>query len=110
MGIEFCIAVVLGIILMDVAICIRYNNNNMVIVIKYIYNKKLTDSDILFPVSQQREIYSTLKQMGNYVSYKEVSSPYGHDTFLLDVENIGASIAQYLRFSPPHVPTSETVR
>jgi homoserine O-acetyltransferase len=57
-------------------------------------------SDILFPVWQQKEIADTLKKAGNQqVIYNELGvdvSQFGHDTFLLDVENIGGNLKRFL--------------
>lgn len=65
-------------------------------------------SDVLFPVEQQREMASLLKEAGmsspplvfraqwhcagTKVTYYELSSIYGHDTFLLDFNNLGVAI------------------
>lgn len=65
-------------------------------------------SDVLFPVEQQREMASLLKETGmlsyhywfsnhngiagTKVTYYELSSIYGHDTFLLDFNNLGVAI------------------
>lgn len=67
-------------------------------------------SDVLFPIEQQREMNALLKEAGTYmhtmwschdssiltgnkrVTYYELSSIYGHDTFLLDVNNVGVAI------------------
>eukprot|EP00128_Syssomonas_multiformis_P011790 Colp12_sorted_trinity150504_noHs@3324 len=55
-------------------------------------------SDILFPVTQQQEIASTLKKAGNkQVTYYELDALYGHDTFLLDVYNVGAAVKGHLQ-------------
>ncbi|CAK7238560.1 Serine O-succinyltransferase [Sporothrix eucalyptigena] len=52
-------------------------------------------SDILFPAWQQYEVAEALKQSGNRnVSHYELSeqqSMFGHDTFLLDLVNIGGN-------------------
>jgi len=57
-------------------------------------------SDILFPAWQQREIASTLRRAGNrnvtHMELGEEKSLFGHDTFLLDLENIGGSIKEFL--------------
>ncbi|RKU45454.1 hypothetical protein DL546_007591 [Coniochaeta pulveracea] len=57
-------------------------------------------SDILFPAWQQREIAETLKLAGNRnVAYHELSeeqSIFGHDTFLLDLKNIGGNLKNFL--------------
>jgi len=44
------------------------------------------DSDWLFPSSQSKEIVKTLMQLDKDVSYCEISSPCGHDAFLLEYE------------------------
>lgn len=57
-------------------------------------------SDILFPAWQQREIAETLRQAGNqkvtHVELGEDKSIFGHDTFLLDLENIGGTVKAFL--------------
>ncbi|KAJ2314333.1 homoserine O-acetyltransferase, partial [Coemansia sp. RSA 2704] len=54
-------------------------------------------SDILFPVAQQREIAEILREAGNpHVTYYELDAMYGHDTFLIDVVNVGAAIKGHL--------------
>ncbi|KAJ1741716.1 homoserine O-acetyltransferase [Coemansia sp. RSA 989] len=54
-------------------------------------------SDILFPVKQQKEIADILRRAGNSkVTYYELDALYGHDTFLIDVVNVGAAIKGHL--------------
>ena len=54
-------------------------------------------SDILFPVDQQRELADALRMAGNSrVSYYELGGVWGHDTFLLDVQNVGSAIRGFL--------------
>ncbi|CCM01712.1 uncharacterized protein FIBRA_03777 [Fibroporia radiculosa] len=54
-------------------------------------------SDILFPVEQQREVADALRMTGNQmVSYYELGGVWGHDTFLLDVQNVGGAIRGFL--------------
>jgi len=54
-------------------------------------------SDILFPVEQQRETADALRMAGNdMVSYYELGGVWGHDTFLLDVRNVGGAIRGFL--------------
>ncbi|KIP12793.1 hypothetical protein PHLGIDRAFT_81313 [Phlebiopsis gigantea 11061_1 CR5-6] len=54
-------------------------------------------SDILFPVEQQREVADALRMAGNQmVSYYELGGVWGHDTFLLDVQNVGGAIRGFL--------------
>jgi homoserine O-acetyltransferase len=59
------------------------------------------ESDILFPVWQQREIVSVLKDAGatGDIRYFELGtdiSNYGHDTFLLSLEHIGPPMKLFL--------------
>lgn len=58
-------------------------------------------SDILFPAWQQREIASTLRAVGNtnveHVELGEDVSMFGHDTFLLDLKNVGGTVERFLR-------------
>ncbi|KAI5119502.1 hypothetical protein M0805_002438 [Coniferiporia weirii] len=54
-------------------------------------------SDILFPVEQQREIADALRMAGNSdVRYYELGGVWGHDTFLLDVQGVGGAIRGFL--------------
>ena len=54
-------------------------------------------SDILFPVEQQRELAAAMRMAGNsQVSYYELGGVWGHDTFLLDVQNVGGAIRGFL--------------
>jgi homoserine acetyltransferase len=57
-------------------------------------------SDILFPAWQQREIANTLKRAGNknvtHIELGEEKSLFGHDTFLLDLENVGGAVKTFL--------------
>lgn len=58
-------------------------------------------SDILFPAWQQREIAETLRAVGNesveHIELGEDVSMFGHDTFLLDLKNIGGAVEKFLR-------------
>ncbi|XP_052222230.1 uncharacterized protein LOC127838479 [Dreissena polymorpha] len=54
-------------------------------------------TDILFPIIQQRELATSLTKSGNsHVTFYEIDSLYGHDTFLLDLNNIGAAVKGFL--------------
>ena len=57
-------------------------------------------SDILFPAWQQREVADSLRRAGNrqvtHMELGEDKSLFGHDTFLLDLENMGGSIGRFL--------------
>ncbi|KAJ5906864.1 Serine O-succinyltransferase [Penicillium subrubescens] len=58
-------------------------------------------SDILFPAWQQREIAETLRAAGNktveHIELGEDLSLFGHDTFLLDLKNIGGALGRFLK-------------
>lgn len=57
-------------------------------------------SDILFPAWQQYEVAEALKHGGNrnvsHVELSEQQSMFGHDTFLLDLKNIGGNLRNFL--------------
>ncbi len=53
-------------------------------------------TDILFPVEQQREIAEGFKKSGRDVSYKELDSIYGHDSFLIDKERFAPALREFL--------------
>ncbi|KAI5795829.1 homoserine O-acetyltransferase [Pyronema domesticum] len=57
-------------------------------------------SDILFPAWQQREVADALRAAGNrsvtHVELGEDISLFGHDSFLLDIKNIGGSVRRFL--------------
>lgn len=54
-------------------------------------------TDILFPVWQQRELAAGLRRAGNErVTFYELDSLYGHDTFLLDLNGVGLAVKGFL--------------
>ncbi|KAK3586733.1 hypothetical protein CHS0354_017532 [Potamilus streckersoni] len=54
-------------------------------------------TDILFPIWQQRELAQVLQEAGNNaVTFYELNSIYGHDTFLLDLNGVGAGVKGFL--------------
>ena len=57
-------------------------------------------SDILFPSWQQREVAETIRRTGNenvtHVELGEDKSLFGHDTFLLDLDNVGGELKRFL--------------
>lgn len=56
-----------------------------------------SQTDILFPVEQQRDLSKWIKQSGNsQVSYFEMDSLYGHDTFLLNLNDVGTALKGFL--------------
>ncbi|RKO89258.1 homoserine O-acetyltransferase, partial [Blyttiomyces helicus] len=67
-------------------------------------------SDILFPHWQQREIAECLREAGNSeVTYYELDSIYGHDTFLIDRVNIGGAVKGHLEKNLCDAPTLKSV-
>lgn len=62
------------------------------------------DSDWRFDTSQSRRIVRTLTDAGAAVSFRELRSPWGHDSFLLDVPGYQEAVDAFL--SPdPETPT-----
>ena len=53
-------------------------------------------SDWLFPTASSLELVRALQVVGAEVSYAEITSPYGHDAFLLEPERQHAYIAPFL--------------
>lgn len=54
-------------------------------------------SDWLYPSYQSKEIVSALKANGVDVSYIEMKSSYGHDSFLVEVEDQSRLISHFLK-------------
>jgi len=59
-------------------------------------------SDWLFTPAQSRAIVNALVANGKDVSYCDITSPYGHDAFLLEPKTLGAFISGFL--SATHHP------
>jgi homoserine acetyltransferase len=53
------------------------------------------ESDILFPVNQQREVAYALRDAGVPVEFHALASLQGHDAFLADLPRFGATIGDY---------------
>jgi homoserine O-acetyltransferase len=54
------------------------------------------DSDALFPTYQQRDIVEGVRSHGGRARYREVTSPDGHDGFLLATGQVTAAVAPFL--------------
>jgi homoserine O-acetyltransferase len=55
------------------------------------------DSDWLYPTREARLIVHALNAAGAAVSFVELSSPFGHDAFLLDVPELNRVVDGFLR-------------
>ena len=53
-------------------------------------------TDILFPIQQQQQVAEGLRAGGVAAEFADLDSPQGHDAFLVDVENFGKVIAEFL--------------
>ncbi|QVM85244.1 homoserine O-acetyltransferase MetX [Novosphingobium decolorationis] len=54
------------------------------------------DTDWLYPTSASRNVVQALNAAGKPVSFVELSAPYGHDSFLLDVPALDRVVAGFL--------------
>ena len=54
------------------------------------------DTDWLYPTAEARSIVHALNAVGAAVSFVELSAPFGHDSFLLDVPALDRVIAGFL--------------
>jgi len=54
------------------------------------------DSDILFPLHQQRDLAGALEASGSEVSFHALPSVQGHDAFLVDYATFGPPIREWL--------------
>ncbi|MFU8780043.1 MAG: homoserine O-acetyltransferase MetX [Kiritimatiellia bacterium] len=53
-------------------------------------------SDWLFPPAQSKEIAHALLRAGKNVSYCQLDAPYGHDAFLVDIDNLVQAVSAFL--------------
>ena len=53
-------------------------------------------TDWLFPSSQSRELLSALLQTRRHVTYLELESVFGHDSFLIEVKQLEELIVPFL--------------
>jgi len=59
-----------------------------------------SQTDILFPIWQQKQLAEGLIQSGNSrVTFFELNSIFGHDTFLLDVNGVSTALKGFLEIS-----------
>lgn len=62
------------------------------------------DSDILYPTYQQKEFVDILKALGRPVQYREMVTPHGHDAFLIDFDQLGGMVREFIESLPPPEP------
>ena len=55
------------------------------------------ESDILFPINQQKELAEYLSTNSTKVTYKSLDCIQGHDSFLVDIERFSEEIKCYLK-------------
>jgi len=53
-------------------------------------------SDMLYPSYQQRQIAELLGSVGTPAAFFEIDSPHGHDAFLINLDQIAATVADFL--------------
>lgn len=53
-------------------------------------------TDWLFPTSQSRELTRALVENRKHVSFIELQSTFGHDSFLIDVDNLAMLVSPFL--------------
>lgn len=58
------------------------------------------DTDWLYPTVESRNIVHALNAAGRAASFVELSSPYGHDAFLLDAPEMNRVVDGFLRGAP----------
>ena len=58
------------------------------------------DSDWRFPTAHSAEIVRVLRRAGADVTFEEVASPWGHDSFLLEVPRYHELVAGFLGAPP----------
>jgi homoserine O-acetyltransferase len=53
-------------------------------------------TDMLYPPYQQRQIHAELTASGTPSTFVEIDSPHGHDAFLINFDQVGPPIRQFL--------------
>ena len=53
-------------------------------------------SDLLYPTYQQRQIRDLVLAGGAPAEYVEIDSPHGHDSFLINLDQVGPPLSRFL--------------
>jgi homoserine O-acetyltransferase len=67
------------------------------------------DTDWRFDTGHSRRIVRTLEHAGASVTFREIRSPWGHDSFLLVVPGYHETISAFLNADSRHLRSGETV-
>ena len=54
-------------------------------------------SDILYPTYQQKQIRDIISETGGSCEYVEIDSPHGHDAFLINLDQVGQPLDDFLQ-------------
>ena len=54
-------------------------------------------SDILYPTYQQKQIREIINETGGSCEYVEIDSPHGHDAFLINLDQVGQPLVEFLQ-------------
>ncbi|MCA9035583.1 MAG: homoserine O-acetyltransferase [Planctomycetaceae bacterium] len=55
------------------------------------------DTDWLFPTGQSRDLVTSLLEVGKHVSFVELLCPFGHDSFLIDIDPLAQLVSPFLQ-------------
>jgi homoserine O-acetyltransferase len=51
---------------------------------------------VLYPTYQQKQIRDVLQSTGGRAEYVEIDSDHGHDAFLIDLDQVGTAVTDFL--------------
>jgi len=54
-------------------------------------------SDILYPTYQQKQIRDIINESGGSCEYVDIDSPHGHDAFLINLDQVGKPLVEFLQ-------------
>ena len=54
------------------------------------------NSDLLYPLYQQRQIHELVIETGGHSELVELDSPHGHDAFLIELDQVGPPLEKFL--------------